>query len=117
MSDAPLPLKITTTNDAGSVIVSLAGEIDLRSSPTLRTELLQLSERKPPRVIINLEGVTYVDSSGVGTLVEFKRRSERGGGGRVILVGLQPRVRSVFEITKLDQFFTIAGTLDEARNK
>lgn len=117
MSDAPLSLRITTSHDPGGVIVNLAGEIDLRSSPNLRTELLQLSERKPARVIINLEGVNYVDSSGVGTLVEFKRRSERGGGGRVVLVGLQPRVRSVFEITKLDQFFTIAGSLDEARNK
>ena len=117
MSDAPQPLKITVTNDPGGVLVSLAGEIDLRSSPTLRTELLQIGERKAARVIISLEGVNYVDSSGVGTLVEFKRRSERGGGGRVVLVGLQPRVRSVFEITKLDQFFTIATSLDEARKK
>lgn len=117
MSDVPQTLKISTTQHAAAVIVSLAGEIDLRSSPSLRSELLQLSDRKPARVVINLEGITYVDSSGVGTLVEFKRRSERGGGGRVVLVGLQPRVRSVFEITKLDQFFTIVGTVDEALQK
>lgn len=117
MSDAPQTLKISTIQHAAAVIVKLAGEIDLRSSPGLRSELLQLSDRKPAKVVINLEGITYVDSSGVGTLVEFKRRSERGGGGRVVLFGLQPRVRSVFEITKLDQFFTIVGTLDEALQK
>ena len=117
MSEAPQTLKISSTQHAGAVVVNLAGEIDLRSSPGLRSELLQLSDRKPAKVIISLEGITYVDSSGVGTLVEFKRRSERGGGGRVILVGLQPRVRSVFEITKLDQFFTIMGTVDEALQK
>lgn len=117
MSEASPPFELQITNESGTTIVRPAGEIDLHNSPSLRTALLALAERKPPRVIIDLSGVTYVDSSGVGTLVEFKRRQERGGGGKVILAGLQPRVRSVFEITKLDQFFVIVGSVDEARTK
>jgi anti-sigma B factor antagonist len=116
MSEASPPFDVKITSEAGVTLVQPAGEIDLQHSPTLRTTLLSLAERKPPRVIVDLAAVTYVDSSGVGTLVEFKRRLERGGG-RVILAGLQPRVRSVFEITKLDQFFTIVANLDEARKK
>ena len=116
MSDASPPFDVRITEEAGSTIVRPAGEIDLQNSPSLRTALLALAEKKPKRVLVDLSAVSYVDSSGVGTLVEFKRRLERGGG-KVILAGLQPRVRSVFEITKLDQFFDIVATLDEARKK
>lgn len=116
MSANPPPFDVRITDEPDGTIVRTAGEIDLQHSPTLRSALLALGERKPKRVIVDLSAVTYVDSSGVGTLVEFKRRLERGGG-RVILAGLQPRVRSVFEITKLDQFFTIVANLDEARKK
>lgn len=114
MSDTPAQLQVDITLETGGAVAQLRGEIDLRSSPKLRAALLQVADRKPTRVIVDLAGVTYVDSSGVGTLVEFKRRLERAGG-KVVLSGLQPRVRSVFEITKLDQFFMIAGSIDEAR--
>jgi anti-sigma B factor antagonist len=117
MSESSPSFDLQITNESGTTVVRPTGEIDLHNSPALRTALLALAERKPSRVIIDLAGVTYVDSSGVGTLVEFKRRQERGGGGRVILAGLQPRVRSVFEITKLDQFFVIVANMDEARTK
>ena len=93
----------------------LKGEVDLRSSPELRKRLSELVEGRTPRlVILDLSGVEYVDSSGVGTIVELKRRALRTGGD-VVLVGLQPRVRSVFEITRLDKFFKIAQSIDEAR--
>jgi anti-sigma B factor antagonist len=116
MKEKQLPFQVRIADETDATIVRTAGEIDLQHSPTLRSSLLALAERKPRRVIVDLSAVTYVDSSGVGTLVEFKRRLERGGG-EVILAGLQPRVRSVFEITKLDQFFTIVPTVDEARKK
>jgi anti-sigma B factor antagonist len=54
-----------------------------------------------------------MDSSGVGTMVEIKRLVERGGG-RLVLAGLQPRVRSVFEVTQLDRFFDIAKDINDA---
>ena len=55
-----------------------------------------------------------MDSSGVGTIVETKRRADHEGS-RLVLTGLQPRVRSVFEITQLTRFLSIAPTLDAAR--
>ncbi|MDX2199925.1 MAG: STAS domain-containing protein [Phycisphaerae bacterium] len=94
-------------------VVRLLGEIDLGSSPRLRQQFLALVEDKDPKYIVDLSGVPYMDSSGVGTLVEFKRKLERRRG-QVVLVGIQPRVRSLFEITKLDKFFVITATLDEA---
>lgn len=106
-------LDVRATREPGGTIVHLVGEIDLRTSPQLRRVFLELVDEKPERIILNLAGVGYVDSSGVGTMVELKRLAMRKGG-EVVLVGLQPRVRSLFEITRLDKFFTIADSIDEA---
>ncbi len=114
MSEAEAALQIRSSADPAGRVVILHGEVDLRSSPRLRGALLELLEDRPARLIIDLVGVTYMDSSGVGTLVEIKRRVEQAGG-KLVLIGMQQRVRSVFEITRLDRFFTIAASADEAR--
>ena len=114
MSDNPHQLDVRARREPDATIVTLSGEVDLRTSPQLRNTFHELLESRPSRIIIDLSDVSYVDSSGVGTIVELKRRAMRNGGD-VILVGLQTRVRSVFEITRLDKFFTIAKDVDEAR--
>jgi anti-sigma B factor antagonist len=107
-------LDVRAERERDVTILHLNGEIDLRTSPQLRGTFLDLVDRKPARIILDLSGVSYVDSSGVGTIVELKRRAMRHES-RIILVGLQERVRSVFEITRLDKFFEIADSIDEAR--
>ena len=113
MSDEPDGLQISTVSSNGGHVVRVAGEVDLRTSPRLRTLLLQVIDTRPKRLIVDLAGVEYMDSSGVGTMVEIKRMLE-GRGGEIVLVGLQPRVRGVFEITQLDKFFRIVNDLAEA---
>ena len=105
-------LEIATRTLNGAAIVALRGEIDLHSSPGLRKVLLDYVQQKTPRLIIDLSAVTYVDSSGVGTLVELKRKLDRQRG-QVVLVGVQPRVKSVFEITQLDKFFEMKDQLPD----
>lgn len=107
-------LDVRTTRERDATVVHLNGEIDLRTSPQLRSTFLELIDERPARIILALADVSYVDSSGVGTIVELKRRAAHHGSD-VVLVGLQPRVRSLFEITRLDKFFTITGSIDEAR--
>ncbi len=102
-----------TRSDGDRHVVSLSGEINLRSSPNLHASLLEIIEGRPDRIILDLSGVSYMDSSGIGTLVEIKRRVERYKGS-LILAALQPRVRSLFEITKLERFFAIAADVAEA---
>jgi len=116
MNQSASRLTIRSQYDADGPVVTLAGEVDLRSSPQLREALLEILEQRPARLVIDLSGVEYMDSSGVGTMVEVKRRVERDGG-RIILAGLQPRVRSVFEITQLDRFFEIRRDVDEATER
>lgn len=98
----------------GIRVARVRGEVDLRTSPQLREMLLAEARAAVGILVIDLSDVGYMDSSGVGTLVFVKREVERTGG-RVVLAGLQPRVRSVLEITHLDKFFTIVQSVDEVR--
>lgn len=97
-------------NDA--TIVAPVGEIDLSCAPSLRIQLTAVQAKKPKRLIIDLAGVPYMDSSGVATLVEAMQNARRTGG-KLILSAMQEKVRSIFEIARLDMVFTIVNTTDE----
>lgn len=117
MDEVLASVDLNLTTESGVPIVRPKGEIDWNNSPSFRTQLLALADGNPSKVIVDLADVTHVDSSGVGTLVEFMRHLDKSNGGRVVLTGLQPTVRGLFEITNLDQFFTIVENLDEAHKK
>jgi anti-sigma B factor antagonist len=93
-----------------TLILSARGEIDLQTSPELRTHLLDLLLRTAPtHLVMNLEQVPYMDSSALAVLVEALQRVRRGGG-KVVLVRLQPRVKSLLEIARLDTLFVLKET-------
>jgi anti-sigma B factor antagonist len=94
-------------------VVEVKGEVDMHSSPDLHVLLRRVCEDRPAKIVVDLSRVEYMDSSGIGTLVEIFRRV-KGFRGDMVLVSLQPRVRGVFEITKLDKFFTIRDSVAEA---
>ena len=96
-----------------AIVVSLHGEVDLHSSPDVHQRLLAVAAQAPRLLVVNMSELRFIDSSGVGVLVDVFRRM-RTYGGRMALAGAVPRVRSVFEITKLDQFFTMFATEEEA---
>ncbi len=99
----------------GEAVVAVAdGEVTIEQSPVLHKSLVAIcKEHSPKKLIVDLHAVPYVDSSGVGTLVEIFRRVGKYGG-KMYLVGMSNMVRGVFEITKLDQFFTILDSEEEA---
>lgn len=90
-----------------TAILELAGDIDLASSPEVRKILLrELRESRTPRVILNLEKVKYIDSSGVASLVEGLKAS-RDLGSRLLLFGLSPIAREVLQLSRLLKIFEI----------
>ena len=96
-----------------AIIVVVAGELTLREAPKFHGTLLELCEESPKHLVVELSEVSFIDSSGVGTLTDvFRKLNKRGG--RLALVGLRKMVRSVFEITRLDQFLAIFDTEEEA---
>ena len=96
-----------------ATVVALAGEVDRHHTPEGHKVLVAACQGQPCKIIVNLEAVRYLDSSGIGTLVEVFRRVN-AYGGKLVLCGLNDRVLSVFEITKLDKFFKICRTETEA---
>ncbi len=88
-------------------IFDISGDIDLATSPELRKALLrEFRDLKIPRVVLNLEGVRYIDSSGVASLVEGLKAS-RDVGSRLVLFGVNSTIREVLQISRLLKIFEI----------
>jgi anti-sigma B factor antagonist len=106
-------IKVTSETKDGATIIMPEGDIDLSRSPVLRNSLRQAQNVKPKRLVVDLGLVDYMDSSGVATLVEALQIARRNNT-RMVLCGMKDRVRSIFEIARLDTVFTIAPTRDAA---
>lgn len=96
-----------------TVVMKPSGEIDLGVAPSFRVQISQAQQSRPSRLVIDLGDVPYMDSSGVATLVEAMQMARRTNT-RLILCALQEKVRSIFEIARLDMVFTIVGSKEEA---
>ena len=113
MAESESILQATENLDDGFLVL-LTGEIDLTRSPALRVDLMKLLGSKPKRLIVDLTAVELMDSSGVATLIEVLQ-VQRKDGGKLVLCGLQEKVRSVFEITRLDEVFMIVDDRQAAQ--
>lgn len=115
MADAGSPVRNVEWigPDRRSVVVEVVGDIDLHRSADFQRKLLELPLEKLQQIVVDLSGVPYMDSSGVASLVKLLARVRRGSGV-LKLAALTPRVRSVFEITRLDTVFDIYPSREEA---
>ena len=115
MTEAGSPIRNVewVGQDRRTVVVEAAGDIDLNRSADFQRGLLELAAQNPARIVVDLAGVAYMDSSGVASLVKLLARVRRANGV-LKLAGLTPRVRSVFEITRLDTVFEICPNTEEA---
>jgi anti-sigma B factor antagonist len=94
-------------------VLPLKGEIDLHVSPVVTASLTAMIDKKPERMVIDLSDVTYIDSAGLAALIQAMQKVE-AYGGKFLLAGLQETVRSIFEISRLDQVFRIFPDTDTA---
>lgn len=101
--------------EKGAVVLIEVKEerLDAHNSGNLKTQMLSLFEDGKHDLVIDLKDVRFVDSSGLGSLVSgFKNASARNGNLK--LCGLQPQVKSMFELTRLHRVFEIFPTAEEA---
>jgi anti-sigma B factor antagonist len=109
-------MKIQVRNADSISIIDCAGEVDLYSSPALRETLLKELQSGAPSVLINMREVTYIDSSGIATLVEglqLSRQTQTHFG----LYDLRNNARSVLELARLNRVFAIFENEQEALEK
>ena len=106
-------MDINTRTSDDIVILDIAGEIDLYNAPEIKEIINKLIEEKRYNVIINLEKVSYIDSSGIGALISSLSNLKKYQGGLKI-INVFASVKKVFELTKLTSFFEIFDSESEA---
>ncbi len=106
-------MQIRFENKDGIMICAAEGDIDINTSPQVKKSFDKVMKDKNAKVLINLQKVEYIDSSGLATLVEILKNI-KNYGGKLKISNLSNKVRSLFEITKLEKLFDIADSQDEA---
>jgi anti-sigma B factor antagonist len=96
----------------GAVVVELAGELDLYNAHTVRDALLGQAEKKPERLVVDLSRVTFIDSTGLGVLIEARTRLPNRRAFMLASPGLE--TRRALEISGLDRHFAVHDSLDAA---
>jgi anti-sigma B factor antagonist len=98
---------------ADTHVVAVTGEIDLFTAPEFKARMGQPIEDGVDRVIVDLSGTTFIDSSSLGVLIGAHRRLKQRNGSLVVVCDNETIVKT-FKITGLDGVFTLVPSLDDA---
>jgi anti-sigma B factor antagonist len=91
---------------AATRILQIEGELDMNTAGAVRQELTAAIESRTPRIVLDLTGLTYIDSSGLALFIESMQRLQKYGG-KLALFGLRDTIRHTLEVAKLDQVFAV----------
>ncbi len=103
----------TKTAAEGAEILVIEGELDFHATAEVRTALSKLTDKQAPKILVDFTGVSYIDSSGLAIFVEAFQKTKRYGG-KLVLFNLNPSVRNVLEVARLDSIFALAASEKEA---
>lgn len=106
-------MKIDVSDEGKVTMVRLSGDLDATTGPQLTEELDRLWSDGRRQFVLDLEGVPFIDSAGLSALVRLFKRV-RSQAGRLGLASLQPPVRRVFELTRLERSFDVYPDVAEA---
>jgi anti-sigma B factor antagonist len=97
----------------GIPVIDVSGEIDIHTARALRDALTKTVDVGHQRILVNMSGVRYMDSTGFGTLLGATKRV-RSGGGSINLVGCSPSIQKMLRVTRLNTIFGMFDAEDEA---
>jgi anti-sigma B factor antagonist len=103
--------EVTTTDRPDGVLVALSGELDLASAPKLDDEPKHVEDRGPAVIVLDLQELSFMDSSGLRAVLSADARA-REAGRRLVLVRGDERVQRVLRITRLDERLEIVDSAD-----
>jgi anti-sigma B factor antagonist len=109
-------MQIDIAQQGPATVVAPSGpRLDAEVAPEFRTALLQLIDKGRGNLIVNLHGVDFIDSSGLGALVAaLKRVKQSAGSGDIRLANVNPPVMAVLEIIRLHRVFPRYPSVDDA---
>jgi anti-sigma B factor antagonist len=106
-------MSFTTHARDDVAVIEIGGRFDAQSAPAIAECLEHITATTPGRVVVNLADAAFLDSSALAVLVRAVKRC-RMRGGDLRLCGVQPSVRLIFELTRLDRAFDMFADEDEA---
>jgi anti-sigma B factor antagonist len=113
MKGRTVDLGLDVVERNGFAVLAVHGEVDVYTAPQFREQLIQLVDQGHRKIVIDLEGVEFLDSTGLGVLVGGLKRV-RSHDGDLALVCTQRRILKVLEITGLTKVFSIHDSVDAA---
>jgi anti-sigma B factor antagonist len=106
-------MNVTRQNVGTCALFIVEGQVDMHTSPDLRRHLREALEDRQARVAVDLAGVSFIDSSGLATLIEALQ-AVRKYGGSLRLCGLNPNVKNLFRLSNLTSIFDLRDNRDLA---
>lgn len=111
-----MDLNIDVEKRDGFAILNVTGEVDVFTAPKLREQLINAVEEGERRIIVGLEGVEFLDSTGLGVLVAGLKRVKTHGG-TLGVVCARDRILKIFRITGLTKVFALHESIEAAMNE
>ncbi len=108
-----MDLVVRAEEHDGWAVVHASGDIDMTTAPRLREAVIAIVVDGQPRVVLDLQSVDFIDSTGLGVMVGLLKRT-RSHGGDLRLVSTRPSLRKVLELTTLEQALPLAATVAAA---
>ena len=108
-----IDLLLDSRTEGDWTVIDVSGEVDLFTAPKLRERIVELVDAGQYRIAVNMEGVEFMDSTGLGVLVAGLKRVKDKDGTLALVAPREP-VRRVLHITGLDEVFPISDTLQDA---
>jgi anti-sigma B factor antagonist len=108
-----MDLDLETSKQGDASVLTLRGEIDVYTAPRLRQAIVDLVESGERRIVVDMEKVDFLDSTGLGVLVGALKRVKTNEGSLSIVV-TQDKLLKIFEITGLNRVFAMSPTVDQA---
>lgn len=106
-------MHFTTSTRGDLVEIATAGKLNMASAPELRRVVAEIAAPGGARIVVNLAGTEFMDSSGLGALVGCLKTA-RGAGGDLRIANVQEQVRLVLELTNMDRIFTPYSSVETA---
>jgi len=112
MSNEPLTLETSAGRAEGCRILRLNGPLTLQGVFAFQTAL---RSDPPPSLVLDLTSVPYMDSAGMGAIINYFVSCQRNGR-KLVVAGVNARVMELFRLTKVDHLLTIVPTIADAEN-
>jgi anti-sigma B factor antagonist len=106
-------LSFRTSQSAGTTVVAVSGELDLYTAPRLREELLVALSEPLAGLIVDLSGLAFMDSTGLGLLIGAHRRATASGAALRVVCD-HPVIVRILHVSGLDQVLAVDPTLEAA---